>query len=783
MIRSYSIIAFRNLRKHKAYSALNLTGLAVGLATTMLILLWVKDEMSYDRFHGNHRQIHRVLLNVWVSSQETQTYQYVVPILAAAMQDNVPGVRLASRCSGGEQALFTYQDKHIEEKGHSVDANFLQIFNFPLVKGSKHTALTEPNTLLITERLAEKYFGEEEPLGKTIRIDQTGNYKVVGVLADVPSNSSLQFDYLRPATATAAGSWMDNTDYVFVELDEHASPDQVQKQLEALTQRHLPGGVKDREYFLHPLDDWYLRTDFKNGQYAGGGRITYVRLFGMIALLVLAIACINFMNLSTARAAQRAKEVGVRKAVGADKQMLVGQFLGESLLFTSLAGIIALGIVALVLPAFNEVFQKRIALQWGNLQYLAGLATVLLLTGLLAGMYPAFVLSSFRPEKVLKGHRQQAAGGVVWFRKLLVLVQFTASIILLIGTGIVYQQIRFIQQRNIGYQKENLLWFSARGLASFPRYALAKAQLASIPGVEAIAGANSSFQGSYGRNYATWRDGQNEEKAMFAIIHGDYELVPTLRLQLQSGRNFSASFATDSSNFIINQAAVRQMNLANPIGQMIKVNDVPGKIIGVVKDFHIASVHQEIEPVVIACRPNGASLFFVRLKGQNVQQAVSLLANQYNALLPGQPFSYHFVDQAYEKMYRSELQIGTLAKGFSLLAIFVSCLGLFGLASFSVERRAKEIGVRKVLGASLGHIFTIISREFLLPVILALLLAVLPAWYLMNEWLEKFYYRIEISGWVFILAGLLALCVALLTVGFQSIKAALANPVKSLRSE
>jgi putative ABC transport system permease protein len=784
MLRNYLTIALRNLAKHRTYSMLNIAGLAVGLSTTILILLWINEQISYDRFHAHHEQIYRVLLNVSPSGQQTQTYQLVAPVIATTVKEKIPGVSLATRCSQTEHPLFSYQDKHMAEKGYSVDPDFLKIFSFPLVKGDSRTALSEPNTLLITRQLAQKYFGQDEPVGKLIQLDQHTTYKVSGILADIPANSSLQFDYLRPLIESpGSGSWVDNNASVFLMVDRQADVGKVQAQLKALTHQHLPDWVKDREYFLQKFNDWYLRTDFENGQYAGGGRITYVRLFGVVALFVLLIACINFMNLSTARATGRAKEVGVRKVIGADRKSLIRQFLGESLLLTCLAGALSLGLVILILPHFNEVLQKQIFIEWDNPFYLASFTGILLLTGFLAGIYPAFVLSAFQPIKVIKGLREGITGGATWLRKALIVVQFTASVILIVGTGIIYLQIDFIRNRNLGYQKENLIWFDAKGITNSPRFELAKQQLAEVPGVKAVSIANTHFQGSYGRNYVEWTGKQEVEKAMFAIIHGDHDLLPTLQLKLRGGRNFSPTIASDSTSILINEEAARQMNLTNPIGQTVKVNNVTGFIIGVVKDFHIASVHSPIEPTLIAYRKKGPNLFFVRLDGRSIQNTLHLLEKSYKEIVPGYPFDYHFVDQEYEKMYRSELQIGSLSTWFSILAIFISCLGLFGLASFSVERRTKEISVRKVLGASIMNIFSLISKEFILLVMISLVLGSLTAWYLMNKWLGEFSYHVEVSPWLFALAGLLVLSIALLTVSFQAVKAALINPINSLRSE
>jgi hypothetical protein len=788
MIRNYFTVARRALLKHRAYSGLNIAGLAVGLTTTMLILLWVKDEISVDRFHANHDRIYRVVLNLAPSGDKIATYESVTtPIISVAKRE-VPGVVAAIRFSFPQPALLSYKGKTIEEHGHQADPDFLKMFSFPLVKGDAATALTAPNTILITRKLADKYFQNEEPLGKIMRMDQRTDVTVVGILADVPSNSTLQFDFLVPYAEPLAGddNWENNNKQAFIMLNERqarspSAATQVNAHLKALFRKYQPE-MKDRGYVVSPMRDWYLRWDWDNGQYGGGGRITYVRLFSIVASFVLLIACINFMNLSTARASQRAKEVGVRKAIGADRGSLVGQFLGESLLLTIIAGLLALGLLFLMLPFFNQLLNKQIAVEYANLRYIAAYAGILLLTSLLAGIYPAFVLSAFQPVKVLKGLPDRTAGGAVRLRQSLVVVQFTVSILLVVGTIVVYQQIDYIRNKNLGYQKENLVIVETKGLNS-QNYEQTRRTLEAVPGVQAITAANTNFRGPNWRDFPTWPGKPADKQILFSIVVGDYDLLPTMKMQLRAGRNFSRSFGRDSVNVIINEEAARLMHLKQPVGHEITVDGRKGNIIGLVKDFNLGSIHSPIEPTVILCRPERTFLFMARIDSRQVPYTLANMETAYKSLLPGHPFNYQFADAEYDKMYRSEMQIGTLANWFSVLAIFISCLGLFGLASFTVERRTKEIGVRKVLGASLVSIFGLISREFIVLVIIALVLAIVPAWYLMNNWLRNFAYSVDIQWWVFVLAGIFTIGVALLTVSFQSIKAALMNPAKSLRSE
>ncbi|WP_247233052.1 ABC transporter permease [Telluribacter sp. SYSU D00476] len=788
MIKNYFKIAWRNLTKHKAFSFINITGLAVGLATTMLILLWVKDEVSMDRFHANYERIYNVMEHQ-ANGAEVATFSSIPMPAAATIKRDVPEVEAASRISWGDERLFNYKEKTFVERGLYVDPDFLTVFTFPLLSGDRKTALTEPNTVLISEKLAAKYFGSDDPINKTIRISQKLDYKVVGVLKDVPANSTYKFDWLMPITdyireqQMNPDSWGNNNIRTALLLKPGTEAEKVNQKIKDMVGQH-EAGSKNITLFLHAAQDWYLRYDFKNGQYNGGGRITYVRLFTIVAIFVLLIACINFMNLSTARATQRAKEVGVRKVAGADKHALVWQFLGESMLLTAFAGVLAILIVSLVLPMFNDLLSRQIQVEWQNETYLATYLGILLVTSLLAGLYPAFVLSAYQPVKVLKAGRMQPGGGAVRIRQSLVVMQFTLSILLIIGTLVVYQQVNYIRNMNLGYSRDNVLLFSTEDL-NYKRYELAHAEFSKVPGVESVTVANTVFNGPTNReNGLRWPGKTEDDKTLFAVINGDQDMIPTMGLQLKDGRNFSEDFGADSTHIIINEEAARRMGLKDPVGTPVEFGDTwKGTIIGVVKDFHLSSIHSPIEPTVITYQPQYTWITLVRLDGQNVPQSLAKLEEVYKSLLPGYPFKYQFLDQEYDKMYKSEMQIGQLASWFSGLAIFISCLGLFGLASFTVERRTREIGVRKVLGASVVSVLTLISREFVALVLIALLLAAYPAWYLMNDWLGKFAYHVEISWWVFVLGGLLVVGVALLTVSFQSIKAALMNPVKSLRTE
>jgi ABC-type antimicrobial peptide transport system permease subunit len=578
-------------------------------------------------------------------------------------------------------------------------------------------------------------------------------------------------------------SWVEVKANVFALLAPGVSMEKLRSQIEPITKRHMPDWITGWTYFPYRLDDWYLRSHFDNGIYAGGGRISYVRLFLVVAIFVLVISAINFTNLSIARATGRSKEVGIRKAIGAKKSALVVQFLGESFVLTFLAGLISIGLIYAILPFFNDFLDKKIAINWTDPGYSLGFLGVLLLTSLLAGFYPSFVLSAFKPILVLKGAGLGNTGRSAWQRKALIIVQFTITSILMVGTGVVYQQIEFIKSRNPGYDQRNLVRIEASGLSDVNHYRQAKSTLSGIPGVEAFSSASATFQGTFGRNYVEWMNGQQLEKNMFAVISGDHNLTSTLKMRIHSGREFSPLLASDSAGVIINREAARRMNIAEPVGKQIRVNGMDMTITGVVENFHIASIHQMIEPTVILFRPYHTRFFFARINNADRAATLEKLKEKYESLLPGSIFNYQFVDQEYERMYKSEIQVGTLANWFSAVAILVSCIGLFGLASFSAERRTKEIGIRKVSGASVSEIFVLMNIDFIRLVVLSILLAAYPAWYMMNLWLGKFAYHTSISEWIFVFSGMAMISIVLVTVSYQSMKAALANPVKSLRHE
>lgn len=787
MFKNYFRIAFRNLTRNKTFSAVNITGLSVGLAVFMIIMLWVNNEMGYDGFNKDKDRIAMLMTNQDFGNKQIQSFPAVPVLLADALKKDLPGIAYAAPVSWGDQRTFTYGDKKFIESGLYVGTDFLSIFSFPLVKGDVSKVLREPNTILISEKLASKYFGNDDPVGKTIRVENFYSYKVDGVLKELPGNATINFDFLMPVKDYVAQSmngeekWDFGNIRTYVKLKEGVDKKVLQAKL-AKFMNNYTDKQKNAELFLFHLEDWYLRYDFKDGKYAGGGRITYVKLFTGIAFFILLLACINFMNLSTARATQRSKEVGIRKVIGAQKQSLITQFISESLLVSFISAAIAVMLVVLVLPVFNTVLNKHIQIDYSSVNNWMVLLSVIVITGLLAGSYPALVLSSFKPVKVLTGTVDNSAANTAGVRKILVVTQFAVSVVLIIGTLIVSKQVNYLRNKNLGYHKENLIWFPNNIEAS--KQEMAVQEFLKIPGVTHVAQASMNFVSANNNGkLENWPGKKPGQEIFFSFVAGGYDIIKTMGIGMSQGRDFSERLPVDSASVIINETAARQMGLTDPVGQQLETYAGRMTIVGVAKDFHFESMHKAINPLVMMCRPEWTWMYYIRTTGNNTAQVLKEADKVYTKLAPGFVFDYNFQDKEYERLYRSEQQIGTLVNWFSFFAIFISCLGLLGLTIFTVERKAKEIGVRKVLGASVLNIVLMICKQFIWLVLLAVIIAAFPAWYFMNSWLQDYTYRVVIDWKIFVIAGLAALVLALLTVGINAVKAALISPVKSLRTE
>jgi putative ABC transport system permease protein len=787
MIKNYFTIALRNLKKNKLFSFINISGLAIGLAVFLLIMLWIGNELSYNNFHEDKERIAALMVNKKFTNNEIASYPAVPSLLAPTLIKDLPGIEYASRSSWGDVRLLSKEEKKFTEYGLYVDHDFLNIFTIPLIAGNKAEVLKKPHTILLSETLAQKYFGKENPIGKEILVERTTPYIIEGIFKDIPSNATLTFDYLMPVKDyfdQAMGgeeNWTSNNMRTYVKIKPGVNMASMNMAIKNFMDKYTDQQA-NTTLFLWELKDWYLRFDFKNGIYAGGGRIKYVKLFSMIAFFILLLACINFMNLSTAGATRRAKEVGVRKVLGAEKKSLIGQFMSESVMLSFLAGILALIMVALILPSFNQMLNRKIGIEYTDPKNIAIFMGIILLTGLLAGSYPSWILAAFKPVKVLKSSIGAGAANTAWIRKFLVVTQFTVSVLLIIGTIVVSQQIKYINNKNLGYEKENLVWFPNN--IELPKNDLAIQEFLKVPGVSNVSRASMTFTMPNNRGTSvSWPGKPEGEEIFFSFITSDHDILQTMGIQLKEGRGFSKEIASDTTSFILNEEAVKRMGLKNPVGQQIESFSGKGTIIGVVKDFHFESLHNPISPVIINCKPEWTWLYYARLKGDNIQQSIKGLESVYAKMAPGFIFDYNFQDKEYERLYKSESQTGALVNWFAFVAIFISCLGLLGLTAFTVERKTKEIGIRKVLGASVIDIVSMVSKNFLYPIALAIIIAIPVAFYLMNNWLQQYVYRIEISWWIFGAAAGMVLLVALLTISFQSIKAALVNPVKSLRTE
>ncbi|MCK8492700.1 ABC transporter permease [Spirosoma sp. RP8] len=798
MLRNYVTVAWRNLSRNRAFSIINLLGLALGMACSLLIMLWVQDERSVDRFHANGNHLYQVYERQYFEGKAQASY-FTQGLLADELKRTIPEIQYASAIESSYPTTFANGDKIIKMSGTFAGADFFHMFSYPFLQGTPATALGSPGGIAISRKMADQFFeSPEQAMGQSIRYENKEDLRVTAVFDDLPANSSQQFDFLRPWVDFVkenewAKTWTSTDPMTYVQLrpDRDGKPAdraKVEAKIKDFIARYLPkskGFVV--ELGLQPYPEKYLHSTFKNGQ-LDGGRIEYVRLFSIVAVVILLIACINFMNLATARSTKRAREVGVRKVIGAGRSSLIGQFVGEALLITFASTLIALLLVVLLLPAFSTLTGKMLVLPIGQPVFWAFLVGLLALTGLVAGSYPALFLSSLSPISVLKGSGPSARlrfnPGTTFFRQALVVFQFGLSILFIVGTIVVYRQMHYVQTKNLGYNRENLIYVPIEG-DLIQKYDLFKDELAKQAGIVSISRMRESpTEIGHHVDDVSWPGKDPNLRTAFANTAVGYDFVKTLKLKLRDGRDFSPEFGTDSISYIINETAAAKIGAKNPVGQSLDWGRRTGKVIGVLADFHFNSMRQSIEPLIIRLDKNAEwGTILVRTEAGKTKEALANLEKICKALNPKTPFTYQFSDQEYAKLYRSEQVVSQLANYFAVLAIFISCLGLFGLATFTAEQRTKEIGVRKVLGASVASVVAMLSTDFLKLVLVAIVIASPVAWYVMQQWLKGFIYKMEIEWWVFLLAGLLSAGIALLTISYQSIKAALMNPVKSLRSE
>jgi len=788
MIKNYIKTTLRSLLKNRSYSFLNIAGLAIGITCASLIFLWVQDELTYNHNFVKRDVLYKVYENQTYEGK-TSTFFGTPGPMAKAMKAEIPGIKNTARITGdGDNALFGLGDKAITEKGNWADPEIFSMLQLPFIHGSAKNAFAQLKSVVISETMAKKFFGDADPIGKLIKLNNIEDYTITGVFKELPQNSTYQFQWLIPmANIDHKQPWMTiwgaNWCRTLVELEPNANLAAINQKLS----RYIASKTQSTnttQCFLFAMNDWNLHNKFTDGK-MDGGRIQYVKTFSFIAWIILLIACINFMNLSTARSEQRAKEVGVRKVMGAGKSKLIGQFIGEAVIMSFISVLLAVGLIYLALPAFNNLVQKELAVDIFDPSHLVYLVAISLVIGLLAGSYPAFYLSSFNPISVLKNLKIKSRAGSGFIRQSLVVMQFSASIILIIGTVIIYQQIQHVKNRSLGYDKNNLVYIQLQGKQAEQFTPVYNDLMRSGIVENAALSDNKVLEiGSNNDNYS-W-DGKDASKnPLISWQNVSPAFVSTMGLKLVAGHDFSNNPAVDSANVIINEAFAKQMGKEGRVGGILREGGTrPLQVIGILKDYLYNDMYGTAAPLVLYNRPASASILSIRFKpGVNIQDALAKAGAIVKADYPGYPFEYRFIDSDFNQLFKTETLTGTLAGVFASLAIFISCLGLFGLAAYTAERRIKEIGIRKVLGATVAGLAGLLSKDFLKLVAISCLLAFPVALWGVNKWLQSYQYRITINWWVFALAGIAALFIALATVSFQAIKAALMNPVKSLRSE
>ncbi|MGH7598155.1 MAG: FtsX-like permease family protein [bacterium] len=779
MFKHYLKIALRNLRKHKTYSFINIAGLATGLACCILILLYVRDELDYDRYHQNASHIYRVLLEMPTPVAPISASTPIV--LAPKLQEAFPEIQAITRLERYfSNATVSRGDKQFTEtRFFMADPSIFQIFSFQLIHGDANTALAKPYSVILTTSTAQRYFGAENPLLQEIELVGKGRFIVTGVMDDLPAQSHFHFDFLASLSSIGEikSPW-DHWGYTYVLLPENLSPAALESKFSSIANyERLGWWVQDMKFHLQPLTEIHLHSHF-HSEIEANNDVRYIYIFSVIAALILLIACMNYMNMATAKSTPRAKEVGIRKVVGSRRWNLAAQFLGESVLYSSLAVVLAFIFVELLLPAFSNLVQKQLAVKYFQEGWLlAGCLGLALFTGLISGSYPAFYLSAFQPAPVLKGLTQRGAGAI-GVRRILVLAQFTMAVGLITGTVVVQKQLNFIRDKKLGFAKENIIVLPIWGTAIKKQCAIFKNALLQHPSIlRATAASGGPIDGAGVIS--------SLKNSPLQIMVADADYLPTLGIELTQGRNFSSEFSTDSSAFLLNETAVKLLEWKNPLAETFtggfKIEE--GLVIGVVKDFHNKSLHAPIEPMVFQYDPSRFTKLLLKVNSENLPATLAFIKQQWEIFERVRPFEYSFLDDDFDKLYRSEQRVSKFFISFSALAIFIACLGLFGLTAFAAEQRTKEIGIRKVLGASVAGIAGLLSSEFAKLVLVANIVAWPIAYYAMNRWLQDFAYRIEIGWWTFALAGGAALLIALLTVSAQAIRAALANPVEALRYE
>lgn len=787
MLRNYIKIAFRSLLKNQTYSLINIGGLAIGLASSILIFLWVADEYSYDTFQVNYNNIYKLYQtqewNGHIGTGNSMPYKLKEVLLQKSSK-----IKSVVMTNWGEGNLLQVGENRLNKYGISASEDFFKMFSYEMIEGDPATALDEPTKIVITESTAKSFFKDGNALNQTIKIDNSNELKVTGIIKDVPEQSFLEFDYVLPFSyyektnswvRYSKDSWDNNSYQMYALLQDGTLKEEVDQSIASILKDNNPK-ANTAKLFLHPMAKWRLHSNFEEGKNSGG-QIVYVRLFTAIAIFVLIIACINFMNLATARSESRAREVGIRKSIGSRRKELIVQFLGESLAITTIAFVFAIVLVELALPGYNTLVRKTITINYSDPLIWASAFAIILVIGILAGSYPSFYLSSFEAVKVLKG-KINVGKGASTPRQVLVVLQFGFSIFLIAGTVVVYQQIQHVKNRDMGYNRDNLIQIWTNGELE-QNFSTIRQELLNTGAIESVCKSNSPVTAIFSNNEVKWPGMPSDQRVAFSTITTEYDYTKTMGIKMIEGRDFSREF-NDSLSVIVNEAAVKMMGMENPIGKKIETNGAQHEIIGVVPDIVMDSPYKPVEPMTLLFNPGWSSTVTVRLtKTHDLPSSLAKVEVVFKKINPNYPFQYRFTDVDFQKKFTDINLISRLAGIFAGLAIVITCLGLFGLAAFTAEQRTKEVGIRKVMGASVSSLVLLISKDFSRLVIIAFAIAAPFAWWFLNSFLDRYAYRISIAWWVLGAVGLFALLLALLIVSTQALKAAVANPTKSLRSE
>ncbi len=790
MIKNILLMTLRQLRKNPSYSALNILGLSLGLACFALIFLWLQNEWGYDRYYDKADSIYRINSDVNLRSGQKRLYGVTATGMAKALREEFPEVVASTRLMSFGQAMVRNGEESFIERGFMhAESGFFDVFNYPLVQGDPAQVLKEPNSLVMTRDMVKKYFGDADPIGETLTFNNMIEFKITGILDDIPANN-----HIRPNFVGYPGeidpfnnpNWMALPLYTYVRLKEGTDAAAFEEKIQSLAEKHCgPRGPEIFQYRVLALTNLHFHSN-REQELASRMDVVQIYLLSAVAVLILVVACINFVNLSTARSGRRAREVGVRKVLGAQRRGLTRQYILESAVTAQIAYIVSLAMVQLTLPLFNSISDVELHLKSGDILFFFGLASIV---GILSGCYPALVLTSFQPSDVLRG-RWQKHGTGLGMRKALIVFQFAITVLLLIGTGVVFIQMRYVRNKNLGFDRDQIVSIRVRDQEVMRHHEAIKQDLLQNPSIES-ATVTSSLPGFPIAQRAYIPEAFEDNVLMLLTLYVDHDFIPTMGMDLIEGRNFNREFSSDTATaYIINQAAQDRFGWESAVGKRIECTNPDetdktrnGTVIGVVRNFHLRSLHDEIEPVLLRIRPDLYNILSLKLSGLNIPETLDFIKGKMAALLPHYPFEYWFLDSQIDIQYRNEQRLGRIFTAFSIITILVACLGLFGLAAFMAEQRTKEIGIRKVHGAPVGHIVWLQVREFAFWVLLSNIIAWPLAYFIMERWLQNFIYRTQIPIYLFVLSGLLSLTIAIITVSFQAIRAAAVNPIHALRHE